>query len=467
MRLLMCFILALPVFGQEQKLVSLSGTVVNSATGEPVKRALVQLDNEARFGVNDSFAESSSKPFKPIERTAFTDATGAFRFDAVPEGKYACTVQKPEFAYEQAKPVTAPSDNVRLTLAPLGVITGRIVDQDGLPLRAVNVYALSIHIQDGMKHITTDGDVTTDDRGMYRLWNLSPGKYYIKASGFLASTVTYIGDTSPATAGESFPTTYSGGASTRDSATPVEVKPGNEATADLTLNIQNGYSIRGTLGNIAPQTPVKFELVTGGDASPVRVTLNRETGRFEVAAVSPGSYTLRATQGRSIAELPITMPESDVSGVKMTLEAPVDVPVNVRFTNAPVTVKFEGQDMPMRGSCTPILWSADGGMTYVSNAKVTPDRYHVALGCFASYVVSATYGSQDLLTNPDVTVSPGSAPSIEILATHGGGTLTYKVEGDGGKPATVLLFPRSRNRPSLTRRLTSIVPAPRLRAILI
>ena len=208
MRLLVFLIFALPAFCQDQKLVSLSGVVVNSATGEPVKRALVQIMRNQRVYVTTDHPLSP-----PVSRTAFTDASGLFRFDAVPEGDYTCIAQKPEFVpdAERTAECKAPAQSLRLTLSPLGVITGRITDQDGLPLRAVNVYALSTHIEDGLRVTRTDRNVTTDDRGMYRLWNLAPGKYYIKASGFAATTATYIGDTSPAPNGESFPTTYFGG----------------------------------------------------------------------------------------------------------------------------------------------------------------------------------------------------------------------------------------------------------------
>ena len=45
MRVLILCLRAWPVLGQQEKLVSLSGVVVNSATGEPVKRALVSINS--------------------------------------------------------------------------------------------------------------------------------------------------------------------------------------------------------------------------------------------------------------------------------------------------------------------------------------------------------------------------------------------------------------------------------------
>ncbi len=451
----MLFVIALAGFGQEPKLVSLSGVVVNSATGEPVKRALVQINQavwqqDATDVIGDVDTGPQAKVRKPVTRTAFTDVSGIFRFDGIPEGKYGFTVQKPQFTLAPGTDLLdAPSESVRLSLSPLGVITGRVVDQDGLPLRGVNVYALSSRIQEGLRVTATDRDVTTDDRGMYRLWNLSPGSYLVKASGFSASTVTYIGDTSPATLGESFPTTYFGGGKARDSATPIEIRPGTEAVADLTLNVGRAFSIRGRLANIAPREPVKFELLTNDDPSPVRVTLNKETGKFEVAAVSPGTYTLRVTQDKAIAELPLNMPNSDLEGVAMTLEPPVDVPVNIRFTNEPEKIEVRGRQIQLPAVCTISLRSPDDDTDDpIYNPKsnnipgVVPGRYRVVSQCAGAYVRSILYGSQDLLSNPDVQIASGSSTPIEISATYGPGSLTGDVAGSVSPQVSLILIPR-------------------------
>jgi hypothetical protein len=63
------------------------------------------------------------------------------------------------------------------------------------------------------------------------------------------------------------------------------------------------------------------------------------------------------------------------------------------------------------------------------------------LQCFNAYVRSALYGSQDLMANPEVTVAPGGAVSIDILATNGSGTLTGRIENAGDNP-WILLVPQ-------------------------
>src|SRR5581483_12310383 len=61
---------------------TLNGTVVNSVTGEPIRRALVRLNIHG-------------------ERLAFSDSSGHFEFDGLPAGRAFAVVQKPGYFSEQ------------------------------------------------------------------------------------------------------------------------------------------------------------------------------------------------------------------------------------------------------------------------------------------------------------------------------------------------------------------------------
>ena len=75
-----------PLFAQSssgsQPIYSLSGSVVNSATGEPIPRALVRTNGMVR-------------------RDAFTDAQGHFQIDSMPQCQVTVTAQKPGFFGQQ------------------------------------------------------------------------------------------------------------------------------------------------------------------------------------------------------------------------------------------------------------------------------------------------------------------------------------------------------------------------------
>src|SRR5947207_1867949 len=62
---------------------SLSGTVTNAATGEPIRRALVHVNG-------------------PVQLAAFTGPDGRFQISGVPQGEAFVTAEKPGFFDEQA-----------------------------------------------------------------------------------------------------------------------------------------------------------------------------------------------------------------------------------------------------------------------------------------------------------------------------------------------------------------------------
>ncbi len=107
---------------------SIEGTVINSATGEPVKKARVTL---APIGQDkDAFATT-------------TDAAGHFLIDEVDAGRYSLTSARN--GYTQPKSVHGSTKDhalftldkgqkmkeVVVKLAPEGVIAGRVLDEDG------------------------------------------------------------------------------------------------------------------------------------------------------------------------------------------------------------------------------------------------------------------------------------------------------------------------------------------------
>ena len=244
---------------------------------------------------------------------------------------------------------------------------------------------------------------------------------------------------------------YFGGGQTLEAATPLQLGAGAEVEANFSLKLQPSHKIRGALeGFVAHQSAV-FELMAGEeDVSPSRVTVNSETGRFEIQDVLPGAYVLRATQGQASGGTAVTVAGGDVSGVTVTLEPAVEVKGNTRFTNVPpgetpevLHERLSGglcQAVLHRGEKTVMPQYGEDGAFTISN--VPPGRYRVTVQCFGGYANSVTAGRQDLLAEPFLTVGAGT-PAMEIVATHGGGTVQATVaapDTDGGN-AQVLLVP--------------------------
>ncbi len=157
---------------------SITGMVVLEGSGTPVRRARVSLAApELRGG-----------------RAALTDDQGRFSFAALPAGRFTITASKSGFvdisfgAKRAGRPGTpvqlADGQSLeRLTLAmPRGsVLTGIVVDEHGEPSAGTQVRALRYVMQTGERRLQMAGQDQTDDRGMYRIFQLQPGEFIVNA----------------------------------------------------------------------------------------------------------------------------------------------------------------------------------------------------------------------------------------------------------------------------------------------
>jgi uncharacterized protein (DUF2141 family) len=450
--------------------LTLAGTVVDSKTGEAIPRAQVMLMGMANVD-SQSAAAGKSSEFKPVSKTVLCDSIGAFRFTGLTPGNYSVHATKPGYTpanrFDRSSVLLKASvEDYRVTLSRLGVITGKVVDQEGNPVRGAGIIAMTEQITDGMRQTRSARTVQTNDLGMFRLWNLAPGKYYLKAAGKTGGTVLYAGETSPRfIADESFVPVYLGGGKSLDGAQAIVIEPGSEAQADFSVTLQASYKISGTLGNFTPRHTVKFELLSDeDDVASSRVSVNGDTGSFEIQDVMPGAYTLRATQGTARAETRVTVTGGDLRGVAATLAPGMDIPVRTQVTNPPaaghseelggrpdgglrpgvigrgtigfacnVTLSSPGRHVGERKMARAAQKNGeqinDGELVL---ADVLPGMYRISFQCYGGYPRSATFNNQDLLANPLLTIGPGAVAPIEILGTRGGGNVVGTVAVDSG-----------------------------------
>ena len=116
---------------------------------------------------------------------------------------------------------------------PSGILTGRVVDDEGRPMRGAQVQALIFGYQNGSREALPRGNTaTTNDRGEFRIFWLETGMYYLVVHPnatsdplSLLSTRTGLAYT-PSDPDATFVTTYFPG--TPDSRKPesIQVGPG-------------------------------------------------------------------------------------------------------------------------------------------------------------------------------------------------------------------------------------------------
>jgi hypothetical protein len=163
---------------------TVSGSVVNEGTGEPVTRAMVTLIGSPT-------------------RYAFSDSNGSFTIEGVPAGRYSIQAQKPGYFGPQERggprsvqsvEVGANSDAIVIKLVAENVIYGRLTESNGQPVESVGLRLMQRVLRNGAWRMESRSSANTDDDGTYRFANLQPGTYYVSAGPDVSHRETLFND---------------------------------------------------------------------------------------------------------------------------------------------------------------------------------------------------------------------------------------------------------------------------------
>ena len=216
-----------PKTPEESSTGSISGKVVNE-NGQPLIGASVFV--------------GSISSFMSGRRTT-TDLEGTFRLNGLDPGLYTINAIAPAYTTEPAPPeYYRLGDSVRLEMVRGGVITGVVTNALGEPVIGVRVRATRLRDAKGQtsREPRFGNEQSTDDRGIYRIYGLSPGTYLVSAGGgaggFNYAFNPYDSDVP----------TYAP-SSTRDTAAEITLRAGEESTADIRYKGEPGYTISGNV----------------------------------------------------------------------------------------------------------------------------------------------------------------------------------------------------------------------------
>ena len=435
--------------------VKVSGRVINSVTSEPVRRALVQAEDQA----------------------VLTDAEGRFQFE-VDAGSYVqFTARKPGFLNDDEQERNRNGQSSRrmvggqtliIKLTPEALIAGNVRAVDGEPLERVRIRAVYEHIVEGRKVWQSRLAAPTDEDGDFRLANLPPGDFYLVADatpevkGLPFRLATRAGQA------QGYPTTYYPDAPERASATVMHLAAGQQERAYFLLHRVPLYDISGVVAGIPEGGGARVQVEQGG--LPVHGNFAETSGKFQLNAIPAGTYTVVAhgsdANGSELyAERQITLAR-DVSNLQLALEPGLSIPINVQrvATRAakptkPGVTRSLGPDM---GAGLPVLirllqpdrFGMPGGnyMGTVSPQKptgfsvdnVVPGKYLVsAMENAPWYVESIRRGSVDL-AKEEMVVSPGEQEPIEVVLRDDSARLRGQMMREGHPvEGSALLVPDS------------------------
>jgi hypothetical protein len=273
------------------RLGQITGTLIDF-DGKPISGAVVVLK---RLGGPQRFGGPN----------ATTDEFGRFKFDALQPGAYSFAFPSDTDDYGEPR-VYRPGDTVTLKSALGGkgcVITGLVTNSAGEPVIEAPVRAIRVRSTEGAaeRPVFNSPDfqsgALTDDRGIYRIWGITPGSFLVSAGG------KPFQDWGPPGAFDEDVPTYYPSASLAD-AKVVQVVNGQEAAGiDIKYIGDPGHRITGAIRGLNhadnKNTGVMISLTqasTGRVQAMAQVRTSAESPIYTVTGVPDGEYCVSGLQ---------------------------------------------------------------------------------------------------------------------------------------------------------------------------
>jgi len=450
---------------------SVEGQVLNSLTGEPIRKAHITLQGMG-----------SPKAASPSTYGGVTDAGGRFVIQDIEPGSYFAVAERNGFTNGQStgwgrgytptnlslNPGQHTSDIV-FKLVPHGVITGRVLDEDGEPVQDVQISVLHNRFVRGKRVLTPSGVSGTDDLGEYRIFGLAPGKYYLSAT-YRHSNMMMAQDRTPGGAPEEgYAPTYFPGTTDPAGAVAIDVSAGSVlAGTDVTLRKIHTVRIRGRVANAAGNGLPSHTMLRlmprnsafgGFYAQMWTQALRNHGGTFEFGGVAPGAYLVWAEwsdegQGYSVLQ-PVDVGNNNLDDVTVLLSPGVELKGQVHSEGSgdvklgSMHISLEAKETQQRGGRG--AQTNDDGTFDLQN--VSADHYWVNVYGLPSsfYVKSIRLGDADALES-GLDTTQGAAGTLEITVSGNGGQIEGTAADSKSKPASgamVALVPDAPRRERL------------------
>lgn len=415
----------------------ISGTVVNSVTHRPLGQVRVQ---------------ASADDGSPRKMEALSGPDGKFVMEQAPAGSWTLVAERKGFvtkAYGQRDAFNTTaisivtgaegvSEGLVFPLDAPAAISGRVTDERGEPV--VNAIMHLLVVTPSVRQaVTIRKVVATDDAGEYRMWDLPPATCYLEA---VVPPNMGVFESEPVAFAPQF---YANTGDAR-SATPIQLQPGDEFSANFMLRRAQGVSVTvdGNTGIRDENNELMVLIAQGPAGSEVSAgTLGPGSGR-SFTHVPPGRYKL------VIGDM-----ESTYATSKWVEVGTEDLTVKVPFANPPeVTAKVrvvDGDPALLKSAMLRIGMLSDAG----NNMRpLQPDgtahfpaqaagRYQVSLITRQLYVRSIT--AQSARVADGMVELPEAGPvQLEITAAGDGARIRGRVRA-GNEPvsgALVVLAPR-------------------------
>jgi protocatechuate 3,4-dioxygenase beta subunit len=445
---------------------TIRGHVFAGDTNQPLRKAQVRLFQiDVPPGPNAMASREN--------RLATTDADGKYEFKDLPAGRFNLSASKGSYvgiswgqpqSNEPGKPLEILTgqilERVDFTLPRGGVVTGRIVDELGDPMSAVQVAAVRSQVVNGQRRMMPTGrSASTNDLGEFRLFGIMPGQYYLQA------TWRRMGpndSSSPDRTG--YPVTFFPGTTDAGNAQRITIAAGQQLSdLAMTMSPIRTARVEGTVvdSNGQPMAGVMLSVMQlSSDGAPMfgNSNLTRPDGGFTFASLAPGDYTLRTLPRpgeKESASMRISVGSADVKDLRLVASAPSTItgrivvdPAEAQFLPPALMIATMSMD-PTTQSFGNQPTRVGDDMSFELTAMPGKSRILIMSLPPAWIVRSVRINSTDVIDD-GIDVKPNeSVGGVEVelttKVTSVSGLVT-DARGDPAKEYTVVFFPADSKR---------------------
>jgi sarcosine oxidase gamma subunit len=458
----------------------IAGRVITADTGRPVKRARVIVTGGGR-------------PF-----SATTDEGGRFRIGSLPAAAYNVVATKSGFvdaAFGQRRPQRAGTPveltdgqqigNIDIRLHRGGVITGRLVDEDGEPLAQAIVTVLRQRYVRGERQLTPAGVNQSDDRGQFRVFGLPPGEYYVSAAaGGIERVVRQVaglagGGMQEADESTGYAPTYYPGVVAAADAARLKLAAAQELSGiDFQIQLVPLATVKGIVSGGPATVMLLPEGSSGGVAggggrgggrgmaamlgnalggalrgAQMLRTATAADGTFAIRNVTPGNYTIvaRSTEGPGATAVQPLL----VAGIEATVALSPAAPVTMSGT---ITLESGGTPVPKGFSGFRVAAAPVGPIAEIPRGArpadpnqngeftlrdVMPGQYIVRGNAPRGWMLKAVFLDGRDVTDQPVEVKSATLSGLNVIFSDRVNTIAGTVRDDRGAAAagrTVIAF---------------------------
>jgi hypothetical protein len=438
----------------------LRGYVTAADTGNPIRRAVVRAMSQEGRGSG----------------MTQTDADGRFEIKELLGGRYTLTVTKAGYvsmSYGQRRPEQQGTvleiidgtvvDKIAFSLPRGGVITGTVLDEFGDPVAGAQVSALRFRYLNGARRLAPSGGGMTDDRGIFRVYGLAPGDYFVSAAVRDQQMMMMGPNSVVSNAVEGYAPTYYPGTPNPAEATRITVRAAQE-TSNISMALiasrLSSVSGRAVTSANAPVVQGMVMLMPADRMTmgPMAMSnaMTRADGTFQLLGVAPGTYNLSLrprgmpTPDAEFANVRITVGGDNLENVLLVTSRGA-IARGIVTTDDGTVPAFRPEQISLFARPTEPEPTVVGGnstvnadwtfeMTGLSEARLIVGNVP---GVPEWSVKAVLHNGVDVTDTPIEFVPGQTVDNLEVVLSRKRTELSGQISGEGGRPetdATVIIF---------------------------